>query len=710
MANLVEAWHQHRRQNRSLAAGFVILLVLSAGAFYLLQRTQAASPEDLTNRLLLFVLWYLDVSLILILTFILVRNLTRLIAERRRGVLGSRFRTKLVFTYVVLTFVPAIFIFLIATNILQRSIDQWFSSPVEETLRSGAAVTVQVRELIQQRLYRQAEVAARALAGDDAPDLAELRTTMGVDLLALFGGAQLLEAVADPRTIPTTPPSLRWEELPPAGVRANRWRGGLLVRGWAPVGDSADVVVVGDMLPRELLLDLESTTAAHATFQEMKLQRGTVTSTTILVFLAVTLLLLFATVWVGLFLSRRFTEPLLAVAAATQRVAEGNRLEEVASPASDEVAVLVDSFNAMVRRVRATEAEILASNQELATLLATVPTGVLTVSPDGSRFRPNPAAARLLGEPDWAGSWRPIEQLDRRGFEPLHDRLRPGEPTDARTELDLETGGSVRHLEVALKPLPGGGSVVTLDDLTVLVQAQRQAAWSEVAQRIAHEIKNPLTPIRLAAERMQRWAGRLDGEVRDIVDSSCRAIIAQVTGLKELVDAFRLYAQMPRLSPRPSSVSQIVRDVGSLYDGLREGLEVHIATPPDEVHAMVDPSALRQALVNLLDNAVDAVKGSGAITISLATHGDGLVLEVADTGIGLPTEDAETLVQPFYSTKGESSGMGLAMVHRVVTDHGGTLELQNRQPTGALARITLPATIVDAALADGSAPAAGPTV
>jgi len=709
MANLVEAWNQHRRQNRSLAAGFVILLVLSAGAFYLLQRTQAASPEDLTNRLLLFVLWYLDISLIVILTFILVRNLTRLLAERRRGVLGSRFRTKLVLTYVVLTFVPAIFIFLIATNILQRSIDQWFSSPVEETLRSGAAVTVQVRELIEQRLYRQAQVAARELAGDDAPDLAELRTTMGVDLLALFEGPRLLEAVTDPRTIPTTPPPLRWEELPRSGVRANRWRGGLLVRGWAPVADSAAVVVVGDMLPRELLLDLESTTAAHATFQEMKLQRGTVTSTTILVFLAVTLLLLFATVWVGLFLSRRFTEPLLAVAAATRRVAEGNRLEEVVSPASDEVAVLVDSFNAMVRRVRATEAEILASNQELATLLATVPTGVLTVSSDGSRFRPNPAAARLLGEPDWAGTWFSIEQLDRRGFEPLRDRLRPGQPTDLRAELDLEIGGSVRHLEVAVKPLPGGGSVVTLDDLTVLLQAQRQAAWSEVAQRIAHEIKNPLTPIRLAAERMQRWAGRLEGEVRDIVDSSCEAIIAQVTGLKELVDAFRLYAQMPRVSPRPSSVSQIVREIGSLYDGLREGLDVRIQTPPAEVHAMVDPAALRQALVNLLDNAVDAVKGSGAITISLETHGDGLVLEVADTGVGLPTEDAETLVQPFYSTKGQSSGMGLAMVHRVVTDHGGTLELHNRQPAGALVRITLPAAVVDAA-ADGLAETAGPAV
>jgi nitrogen fixation/metabolism regulation signal transduction histidine kinase len=196
--------------------------------------------------------------------------------------------------------------------------------------------------------------------------------------------------------------------------------------------------------------------------------------------------------------------------------------------------------------------------------------------------------------------------------------------------------------------------------------------------------------------------------VRDIVESSCEAIIAQVTGLKELVDAFRLYAQMPRVEPRPSSVSQIVREVGSLYQGLREGLDIRIETPPAEVHAMVDPAALRQALVNLLDNATDAVPGPGAITISLATDRDALVLEVADTGVGLPTEDAETLVRPFYSTKGQSSGMGLALVHRVVTDHGGTLELENRHPAGALVRITLPGAVVDTTPADGPTQAPGP--
>ncbi len=693
MARLADAWAHYSKENRFLITGFVVLLILSTGAFYLLQRTSEASPEELTNRLLLFILWYLDISLILVLTFILVRNLVRLLAERRSGVLGSRFRTKLVLTYVVLTFVPVIFIFLIATNILQRSIDQWFSSPVEETLRTGTAVTVHVRELVEQRLLRQARTAADELTANPWSNrLPDLRNLMGVDHLAVYEGPNLLQSVSDPRRIPTTPPPLRWERLPESGVRSNRWRGGLLVRAWTPVEDGDTVVVVGDLLPRELLLDLESTNAAHATFQEMKLQRGTITATTILVFLAVTLLLLFATVWVGLFLSRRFTEPLLAVAAATQRVAEGDQLEEVDIPASDEVGILVHSFNAMVRRVRATEAEILASHQELATLLATVPTGVLTVDRASSSFRPNSTAAQILGMTEWDGEWLAIDELDRPGLEALFERLGPSQPRDARWEVNIDPQGSVKSLEVRTTPLPGGGQVVTLDDLTQLLQAQRQAAWSEVAQRIAHEIKNPLTPIRLTAERIQRRADSLDGEMREVLTSGCEAIIAQVTGLKELVDAFRLYASMPRVDPRQTSISQLVRDTGSLYQGMRDDLMVNIDLPPEEILAVADPVLLRQVLVNLLDNAVDAVGQPGSITVSLRSADEKVILEVADTGHGLPTDDFEILVQPFYSTKGRGSGMGLALVHRMVTDHGGALEFENLTPQGALIRIILPKT------------------
>jgi len=694
VSRLATAWSRYRRQNRFLVGAFVFLMILSTGAFYLLQRATESSPEELTNRVLLFVLWYLDISLILILSFILLRNLLRLAVERRAGVLGSRFRTKLVLTYVGLTFVPVILIFLISTNFLQGSIDRWFSSPVEAILRGGAEVTVQLRELVEERLQRQAAVAAEEIRqGGGRKDLVRLRALLGVDLVALFDGERLVESVADPRRLPSSLPPLSWEDLAPAGVYSIRWRSGLLVRAWSPAGGDRRVVV-GVLLPRKLLGHLENAIAAHAEFQELKLRRGTITATTVLVLLAITLLLLFGTVWVGLYLSRRFTEPLLAVAAATQRVAEGDALEEVDDPGSDEVAVLVDSFNRMVRRVRATEAEILASNQDLATLLATIPTGVLSVDGECTRFRSNPAAARLLGHPEWMGVWMSLDELAHDGLDELRDHLLLDQPADVRGELDLETAEGPVHVDVTSRPLPGGGRVVAIDDLTELLQAQRQAAWSEVAQRIAHEIKNPLTPIQLAAERIQKRVGSLDGELRDIVTSGCEAIIAQVSGLKELVDAFREYARMPSIDPRPTVIGRMIRELGSLYDGLRDGLEVHTVLPPDEIHALADPVLLRQALVNLLDNAVDAIAGGGSITVSARVAGNDVLIEVEDTGVGFPTEDADVLLEPFYSTKGRGSGMGLALVHRIVTDHGGSLEMEGRSPGGARVRIVLHGALV----------------
>jgi two-component system nitrogen regulation sensor histidine kinase NtrY len=696
MSRLSDAWKRYHRENRFLVVAFLFLMVLSVGAFYLLQRAQETSPEELTNRVLLFVLWYLDISLILILSFILLRNVVRLAVDRRSGVLGSRFRTKLVLTYVGLTFVPVILIFLIATNLLQGSIDRWFSAPVETILRGGAEVTVKVRELIEDHLQRQAAVASSELGrATGRRDLVHLQQLLGVDLVALYDGEDLEEMVADPRRIPASLPPLRWENLPSSGVRADRWRGGLLLRAWSPTGDDGRVVV-GDMLPRELLIHLENAIAADAQFQEMKQKQGAITATTVLVLLAVTLLLLFATVWVGLYLSRRFTEPLLVVAAATQRVAEGDALEEVEVPASDEVAVLVNSFNAMVRRVLATEAEILSSNQELTTLLATVPTGVLSVDAESRHFRPNPAAAAILGHEAWAHSWQPLDDLDRHELKELYQRLLPGQPADFSCEIDLETGGETFRIDITSRPLPGGGRVVTMDDLTQLIQAQRQAAWSEVAQRIAHEIRNPLTPIRLAAERMQRRADGLEGELREIVTSGCEAIVAQVAGLKELVDAFQEYARMPTINPQPTDLGRVLRELSLLYGGVREGLEVQTTLPEYQIRAMVDPALLRQALVNLLDNAVWAIPGAGSIKIAAFVRDQDVVIEVEDDGVGLPTEDTETLVEPFFSTKGRGSGVGLALVHRIVSDHGGTLELRSLEVGGTRVRIVLDNALVEA--------------
>ena len=215
MGGLVRAWNRHRRENRFLFGAFLFLMSLTTGAFYLLQRAQSVSPDELTNRLLLFILWYLDISLILILSFVIVRNVVRLVAEWRSGILGGRFRTKLVLTYVALTFVPVIFIFLIATNLLQSSIDRWFSSPVEEILLVGSEVTIEIRKAVEDRLLEQVAVASGELRSDpDSQSLARLRTLLSVDLVAIYDGPDLVQAVTDPRRLPAALPPLNLDDLP----------------------------------------------------------------------------------------------------------------------------------------------------------------------------------------------------------------------------------------------------------------------------------------------------------------------------------------------------------------------------------------------------------------------------------------------------------------------------------------------------------------
>jgi nitrogen fixation/metabolism regulation signal transduction histidine kinase len=232
--------------------------------------------------------------------------------------------------------------------------------------------------------------------------------------------------------------------------------------------------------------------------------------------------------------------------------------------------------------------------------------------------------------------------------------------------------------------------VVALEDLTQLLRAQRQAAWSEVARRIAHQIKNPLTPIRLAAERMARHSGRSSPDLQNVVSQGCRAIVEHVQSMQEMVDSFSQYAKLPPLARRPINIGELTAQVVTLYQGVRQGLRVELADHSDGREALLDPEQFRQVLANLLDNGVEASPEGGLVLVTLDWEGNEIVVGVNDEGSGLPVEDSELLFQPFYSTKGRGSGVGLAMVQRIVTDHGGSVRLEPNQPRGVRAVVRIP--------------------
>lgn len=694
------AWERYRRQTRFLVVVYLLLMVLAGGAFWLFARLRNLPPEELTNRLLVFLLWWFDLTLIAILLFMLLRNLTKLGLERYHGVFGSRFRAKLVISYLVLIFGPTLLVFLLSASLLSHAAASWFSAPVEEMATQSTALATGLRLEAEARARRAAALlaweVARAGEGRAAriTALERLHRLMGHQLTGLWRDGTVIIELQDPRA-----PELRRltpldaTALSSSGQRIERAGGTLVVRAWEVLPDGS-AVVVGEALSPELFAAQSRLAAAGAAWEQLKLQRTAMTATMVLGFGGFALLVVFAAVWLGLYLSRRFTAPLLALVASTERAAGGETLEEVPLPADDEVGLLVESFNAMVRRLREKEAALRDAVHRLDTVLHAVRTGVLTVDAQRTSAAGNPAAAALLGMPELALRAVALDELAAAGHARLVEALRTASGP-VRGSITVEAGKVARALELAILPLGDAsepqGWVVALEDLTQLLRAQRQAAWSEVARRIAHQIKNPLTPIRLAAERIARHAERGGEDFASVASQGCAAIVEHVQAMQEMVDSFALYARLPPVSLRPTNLGQLVRQLVALYDGLRPNLHFRLDDALGEEEVLVDPEQLRQALANLLDNAAEASPAGGEVLVSLQRSGGEVKLVVADRGTGIGSDDPDLLFQPFYSTKGRGSGIGLAVVQRIVADHGGTVRLLPREGGGVEAVVTLPA-------------------
>ena len=700
MSDWRRRWQRYRRQNRVLVGVYVGLLLLAGAGFALFSRMAGLPPEELTNRLLTFMLWWLDLTLIAVLLFILLRNFLKLALERRYGLLGSRFRTKLLLSYLVLILVPTALLFMLSATLLSGAAASWFSAPVEGMVQAGIELADGTRAEVEARAERGARTLAahlKALAAEPArlAELERLHREMGNDLTGWVRPNVPVVELVDPRqrSLQRLPP-LGADALAADGARSERFGGTVVVRAWSRLPDGS-AVVVGEALPEGLVRAQARLAAGGTAYERLKLDRPTITATVVLGFGGLALLIVFAAMWLGLQLSRRFTAPLLALAATTQRIAGGESLEEVPLPAEDEVGMLVASFNSMVRRLRAREEELRSAVHRLDTVLGAVRTGVLTLDAARTQVQGNPAAATMLGMPELASGPLPLGSLDAEGVSRLAETIRAANGP-VRGSLTVYPGGLARYLETAVVPLGRGatpeGWVVALEDLTQLQRAQRQAAWSEVARRIAHQIKNPLTPIRLAAERMARHWERNSVELAEVVPQGCRAIVEHVQAMQEMVDAFSRYAKLPPVARRPVRLGEVMAQAVALYQGVREGLLVQLDDRSDGREIMLDPEQFRQVLTNLIDNAVEASPQQGVVTVSVAWEGAEAVVVVADHGSGLPAGDPELLFQPFYSTKGRGSGVGLAVVQRIVADHGGTVRLEPNSPRGVRAVVRIPET------------------
>jgi len=487
-----------------------------------------------------------------------------------------------------------------------------------------------------------------------------------------------------------------------------------------PVG----VVIASGFLSGDVATHARNITEAYENYSQLQVLRRPLQGVYLSLFLMMTLMILVSATWTGLYLAKRITRPVQLLAAGAREIGAGRLDHRIEPETRDEFGSLVEAFNTMAGELAASQRKLERSRVDLErknlqlderrryieTVLERIATGVISVGADGRIETINTAALRLLDLKADVVSRSAAEVFGRDDLRPLEGllaRMQTVSSEAAAQEIALTRDGRELHLAAAATPLQGedgafAGSVLVFDDVTPLIRTQRVAAWRDVARRLAHEIKNPLTPIQLCAERMRRQFSSAPAPARALVDECTTTIVGEVESLKALVDEFAQFARMPTPKAIPSDVNALLTETLALYNGLFRGIVIEQQFATGLPAVRLDVEQIRRVVINLVDNAVEALGGANA---SLRANGDppsivvatlhdaanGVVrLTVSDNGPGIPLEDRDKLFMPYYSTKRRGSGLGLAIVRRIIAEHGGSIEAGDNTPTGTVFTVELP--------------------
>lgn len=705
---------QYRKDPRVIVTVPIVTIILTGLVYYLIQRAKELTPEALSSRLLLFVLWNINLLLVLGILFVLVRIGIKLLLERQKGILGSRFRTKLVATYLVTSLFPIFLLFLVATDLLRVSIDRWFNMPVRRVLHnSGQIANAAQDRVIAQTALAAEEIKESVIRGGAAPGeiLDHVRRFHSVDLAGIYERKAIAQMVGNPRAPVHELPELTdrfLDEVLEAGTqrRLDVSPSGKWIRVATRI-DAGRVAVAGSFLTASISRLIDENVVAHGQFLQLDAQKTSLKATQTSLFLAFTLAILFGAIWMAVYISRRITVPVQALAEGTRTLAGGEYGHRIDLKATDEFGVLIDSFNTMASQLEMQRQALTDSNVELthvntrlddersflSTVLESVSSGIIALGENHQILSINPAAARIL-ELEGRVEGARADSVFRGELAPVGEFIQEiGDRAPRSREVTIIRNGKLHYLELSAARLAerrrGGTWVIAIEDSTQLVQAQKLAAWSEAARRIAHEIKNPLTPIQLSAERILKKSRNSDPDVGTAIESGCSTIVSEVGQLKRMVDEFSRFARMPVVHLERSSIPAILEGVASLYRDLKPNVRIEVQAD-QTLQATLDPEQLRRALINLLDNAVEATD-EGTIVLSAARHDGTLKIEVSDPGRGVSDADKEKLFLPYFSTKGRGTGLGLAIVHRIVNDHDGTITVHDNSPQGTRFEIEIPA-------------------
>lgn len=731
----------------------VVLLGLGALLFFaLLGAFQAfnfsnirfLNPETAGETLAFTGLTVLVFLVLVALLILLLRNILKVYADQSSNALGARLRTRMVLGAMLIALTPAVFMFLFSFQLMNRSIDRWFSPNTSELREDSTRVVLELAQYVTSNARGEAESIATSGAPDGTSQA--LQSVLSAHRITLDGGFAVVygrdrQVIASYLAPPESEPAnlIPWlpeKEGQDESVTAIPLHGplsaSLLVaaqRNDEPViriggqeyalgmaaTASGKIVVAALPMPQGLSQTTARIRAGAAAYWNLFRARNSIRSVFFLMLLLITVVVFFASVWLALFLSKQITRPVEALADAMDEIAAGKYEHRVALVTTGEMAELVRSFNHMAadldasrKLANSSSAQLTAANlaieerrRELETILETIPSGVVTLDGSGTVLQANRAFALLLGHhgnEDLRGQ-DVNALLPPESAEDLAGVIRRGQRMGAASiEFELHARGRTLHLAVtsARLELAHGkiGTVLVVEDTSELLRAQRQTAWKEVAQRVAHEIKNPLTPIALSAERIRRHLDRNHPDSPAIIRKCSEVILGCVATMRTLVDQFSALAEFPAPQPRACDMNQVAEEALALFTGRLEDITVRRSLEPGLPMVLADPEAMRRALANLIDNAAEAMQGSllRVLDVSTALSEDGTAVEVAvsDTGHGLTDEIRERLFLPFYSTKQRGTGLGLSIAAKIIQEHGGSIRAESNAPKGARFLVQLP--------------------
>ncbi len=730
LGTVIQPEARKRRRERILIAVLLVLVVAITSVEILLVRR---GGQPVTGSLLAFGLLNINTFLLLLFTFLIFRHLSKLFLERRRRVFGSRLRTRLVLTFISLALLPTLFLFFMAWQLISSRVDYSWDRQVEQSLGQALAVSRDVGQQLKGKLLACGRMVSLELTNREdinRQDRAGLESFLtarrddfhlsGMEILNPQGGVVAASFAPDLGSLPPNiaPGSDLAVPEPEKIIRQVIPQGELLTL-TVPFRDAAGslsgYVLVRQLIPQAQLLQIAAAAKSLQDLRRRHLLFSPVKVSHYLTLIIVTLITIMAAIWLAFYMAREITTPIRQLAEGTVKVAGGDYDIHIDQEGRDEIGFLVQSFNKMTHDLAKSQAQLAATYRELSDshalissqkrdmeiLLKNVAAGVISLDAAGRVTTINDSAAQMLrvkreevlgqdgrvllpaGEYNRMAEVVAAARKSRRGMveKPLHLVL-PDQTLYLLVKTTVLKNEAGRDL----------GAVLVFEDLTELERAQRLAAWREVARRIAHEVKNPLTPIKLAAQRLQRrLSGRL-GEDDHIFGECTQIIINQVDELKNLVNEFSRFARLPQLTLAPQDLNALVQETLLLYQEVQPRITLSFQPDPGLPPLLLDREQVKRMLLNLLDNALAAISGTGTITVSV--HGDlpqeRVKLIVADTGVGIPDRDKDRIFEPYFSTKRGGTGLGLAIVNSIVSEHQGFLRVEDNLPRGTRFIIDIP--------------------